>query len=596
MAVTDPNLGVVGRQPVIDYVTKDYVGFRQGMLNQIPLLLPGWTDRSEADFGVVLIELFAYVSDILSYYQDRIANEAFLRTATQRRSVADLLRLIDYQIDPGLAASALIHFEVSADVTVTGAALPYQLKTGGAPGQPDVVYEVTREFSLHQANNSLGLGSSGSVVAGSTALSFEHGAHALVAGDVVYFEEKTASPSGAVLVRRSPSLKVVAVRAVSGTEDEISWLPALPEPFTRADTTLKGNNVPATHGSTVSDEPVFVGDGTPGQRFTLSRASVTQLLRTGEFARRRAKPELEVRVDGALWEEVESLFGSRPQDLHYTTAIDENDRLTVLFGTGARGSVPPAGAQVTARYRIGLGSQGNVGAGTLTVFLSAVPEIKSITNPFSATGGADRESTEEAKISGPGSVVSQERAVTLADYELLAKAFPGVGKAKARVGLRGGYKVVQLFVAPENPKTIPPPPPSGELKEALKERLESRMPVNRMAGVDVLDPVYVPIDVTLDVHVKPEASRASVLASVQRTLGELLSFAHQEFGQALRVGEVFSALYPLPGIAYVQLQQLTRGDQVTAPDHDCGFADVVLAENELAFAGTLGINLLGGLR
>src|SRR5688572_10708705 len=120
MAVTDPNLGVVGRQPVIDYVTKDYVGFRQGMLNQIPLLLPGWTDRSEADFGVVLIELFAYVSDILSYYQDRIANEAFLRTATQRRSVADLLRLIDYQIDPGLSASALIHFEVSADVTVTG--------------------------------------------------------------------------------------------------------------------------------------------------------------------------------------------------------------------------------------------------------------------------------------------------------------------------------------------------------------------------------------------------------------------------------------------------------------------------------------------
>ena len=83
------SVSTAGAQPVIDYLTKDYAGFRQGMLNQIPLLLPQWTDRSEADFGVVLIELMAYVADILSYYQDRVANEAFLATATQRRSVAD---------------------------------------------------------------------------------------------------------------------------------------------------------------------------------------------------------------------------------------------------------------------------------------------------------------------------------------------------------------------------------------------------------------------------------------------------------------------------------------------------------------------------
>ena len=69
-----------GPRPVIDYLTKDYEGFRQAMLDQIPLRLPQWTDRSESDFGVVLIELFAYVADILSYYQDRVANEAYLAT------------------------------------------------------------------------------------------------------------------------------------------------------------------------------------------------------------------------------------------------------------------------------------------------------------------------------------------------------------------------------------------------------------------------------------------------------------------------------------------------------------------------------------
>src|SRR5690606_17433401 len=130
---TPPKISTVGRQRTIDYLTKHYEGFRQAMLNHIPLRLPQWTARNESDFGVVLIELFAYVADLLSYYQDRVANEAFLSTATQRRSVIELLRLIDYQIAAGLAASAFIHFDVSADVTVDGARLPYRLRTAGRP-------------------------------------------------------------------------------------------------------------------------------------------------------------------------------------------------------------------------------------------------------------------------------------------------------------------------------------------------------------------------------------------------------------------------------------------------------------------------------
>ena len=143
---------------------------------------------------------------------------------------------------------------------------------------------------------------------------------------------------------------------------------------------------------------------------------------------------------------------------------------------------------------------------------------------------------------------------------------------------------------------MPPPLPSGELKDALKQHLESRMPVNRMAGVDVRDPSYVAIDVTLEVYVKPDASRPQVLDRVQQALGELLSFERQEFGQALRVGEVFSALYPLEGIASVLLKRLQRRDRPVSDDDGCGFADVALAENELAYAGVFGISLFGGLR
>jgi predicted phage baseplate assembly protein len=588
-----PRIVTVGRQPVIDYLTKDYAGFRQAMLDQIPLRLPAWKDRSESDFGVVLIELFAYVADILSYYQDRVANEAYLATATQRRSVADLLRLIGYQIDPGLAATTHIHFDVTADVVVDGANLPYRLKTAGRPGEADVVFEIARAFALGLRNNAIDLGALAAIPAGSTALVLARSQHALAEGHAIYFEQTVTPPDAAPQIRQSPLLRVVEVRALEDDQDEIRWLPSLPEPFAPVSTKLKGNNVLASHGETVTDEPIVVSDGTPGQRLTLSRSPVTHLLSSTLTRRRRSRAELDLRVNGTLWEEVESLFESAPSDTHFTTSIDENDQLSVLFGDGRRGAVPPAGAEIAAVYRIGLGTRGNVGADTLSVFLTAVPEIAAIGNPFAAEGGADRESTEEAKISGPGSVIAQERAVTLQDYELLAEGFPGVGKAKARVGLRGGYKVVQLFIAPEAPRVVPPAPTSGELKEALKAQLEARMPVNRMAGVDVLDPIYVAVDITVDVHLKADASRAQVRDEVLNTLRELLSFARQDFGQAVRVGEVFSVLYPVPGVAYALLKRLARSGEPAAIE-GCEFADVAIGEHELAHEGMLAVNLYGG--
>ncbi|MBI3803964.1 MAG: putative baseplate assembly protein [Nitrospirae bacterium] len=596
-----PKMTTLRRRPVIDYVTKDYEGFRQGMLNQIPLLLPNWTDRSESDFGVVLVELFAYVADILSYYQDRVANEAYLPTATQRRSVVELLRLIDYQIDPGLAASAAVHFEVSADVTVSGASLPYRLKTAGVPGEPDRTFEITQEFSLKQRNSAIDLTTSAvhltDLGAETQSIELTRTDHALDEGGAIYFEEKRPQPDGAVKVRRSPMLQIIKVEPAGVNVDRITWLPPLPEPLDPTKTTLKGNNVVATHGESIFDEPLFIGDGTPGQRLSLSRRPVTHLIKMGPFTRRRSRPELEVRVDGVLWDEVETLFQSRPSDLHYVVSIDENDTLTITFGNGQRGSVVPAGAQVKAVYRIGLGSQGNVGADTLTVAPSAIPQITKLTNPFHAEGGADRETTEEAKISGPGSIIAQERAVTLHDYELLAVAFPGVGKAKARVGLRGGYKVVQVYIAPENPTVIPPPFAGGALKEALKGQLEARQPVNRMAGVDVLDPIYVPVDLSVDVYLKADAGQEAVRKAVLAVLHDLLSFSRLEFGQPIRVGEVFSALYPVEGVAYVLLKRLARsGLPPETMKEGCDFADVPIGENELAYEGLLTINLFGGIR
>jgi uncharacterized phage protein gp47/JayE len=94
----------------IDYTNKDFDSFRAAMLDYASRTFPEWTQASEGDFGVLLVELFAYCADILSYYGDRVANEAFLSTATQRRSVLNIADLLAYVPSGALASVGTVTF------------------------------------------------------------------------------------------------------------------------------------------------------------------------------------------------------------------------------------------------------------------------------------------------------------------------------------------------------------------------------------------------------------------------------------------------------------------------------------------------------
>src|ERR1043166_1892659 len=103
--------------PPINYLAKDFLSFRQALLDFSALRYPEWQERSEADFGMMFIEALSALADDLSYTQDRIAAEATLDTATQRRSVARLARLVEYEAQPATAAKVILQFDVNAGVT-----------------------------------------------------------------------------------------------------------------------------------------------------------------------------------------------------------------------------------------------------------------------------------------------------------------------------------------------------------------------------------------------------------------------------------------------------------------------------------------------
>ncbi|MBO8161164.1 MAG: baseplate J/gp47 family protein [Thermosipho sp. (in: Bacteria)] len=130
----------------IDFVTKDYEGFRQLMIDAIPKYLPEWTDRSQSDFGIVLIELFAYGLDILSYYQDKAINENLLSTAQIRESVVNLARFLGYEATPQTPAKVMVQFTKYSDLLNQDVVIPAGTKVSTSDGK--IIFETDSELTI----------------------------------------------------------------------------------------------------------------------------------------------------------------------------------------------------------------------------------------------------------------------------------------------------------------------------------------------------------------------------------------------------------------------------------------------------------------
>lgn len=110
--------------PQLDYLTRDFEGFRRLMLDRMAVTVPGWTERNPADLGVMLVETLADAADRASWFQDAVATEAYLHTARMRQSLRRHARLLGYQPDEGSNARAAVAILAAADHLAGDPAIP----------------------------------------------------------------------------------------------------------------------------------------------------------------------------------------------------------------------------------------------------------------------------------------------------------------------------------------------------------------------------------------------------------------------------------------------------------------------------------------
>jgi predicted phage baseplate assembly protein len=148
--------------------------------------------RTTADFAVALLDAWATVADVTTFYSERIANESYLRTATERRSLRELARLLGYRPRPGLAAATRLAFTVDRDVLIEAGTRVQSLPTAGE--QP-VTFETAEPLTARPGWNALRpkLSLPSTVDTGATTLTVTGAAGRLRAGDALVVTAGTTS-------------------------------------------------------------------------------------------------------------------------------------------------------------------------------------------------------------------------------------------------------------------------------------------------------------------------------------------------------------------------------------------------------------------
>ena len=601
----------------------------------IPRYCPEWTDHNLSDPGITLIELFAWMVDLLLYRLNKVPDKNYVkfldligvRLLPPAPAKADItFRLSAPQPEPvvipqGTQVATIrtetdeaITFSTEADLTIAVPTLTHLLVTRDNVNYVEFTNEIQAGTPVDvfkqvpDAGNAFYLGYSeplgGNILVltvncdekrgvgvdpSDPPLTWEYWDGA--ASDWLPLERKAEAVAwlekdGTLALNRRGDLILHLPQSFAATDVDLRpahWLrcrvvePRPSQPSYEASprilsiaSSIMGGTMSASHATTVEREVLGRADGTPGRTFNLANVPVLPRV-PGETVLVQSDEG-----DFEEWREVADFSESGPQDPHFV--LDSADG-EIRFGPAIRqttgetmqfGKIPPKERQIVfSRYRYGGGSEGNVGRGTITVLKSSIPYVAAVMNRRAASGGVDAESVENAKLRGPRTLRTRNRAVTEEDFEFLAReASASVARSKclqprgADDSDRPPPGVVHLALVPAFSLTDGMLTPDQlELPRELREQVRSYLNERRLLTTTLIiaDAEYQWVSVEARVRVKPRFDPRQVRHDVERQLYRFINplFGGADgngwpFGRALFVPEVHSCIQGVEGVDFAE--------------------------------------------
>ncbi|HEY8019469.1 MAG TPA: putative baseplate assembly protein [Thermoanaerobaculia bacterium] len=281
------------------------------------------------------------------------------------------------------------------------------------------------------------------------------------------------------------------------------------------------------------------------------------------------------------WRPRHDLLNSGRFARDFVVEIDDRGQANLRFGDGQTGRRPPAGARFVARYRIGNGPHGNIGAHALQHVVLSPGQALDLAagglavlgarNHMAGAGGTQAEAAEHAQIYAPERLrdaAAERRCVTVEDCAAMAERHPEVRRAVARRRWTGSSTLVLLYVQRRGGLRTDP---------AFEDRLRSFLAPCLMAGFDlaIREPYFVPLDIEITVFAQPgvreDALYAEFFGRLAAPGGELFTPEQFSFGQWFYLSGLTAAVMSIPGVADVRVDVFQRWGQPAAGELAAGY-------------------------
>jgi uncharacterized phage protein gp47/JayE len=523
-----------------NYAARDYDTIKTDLLARAERILPEWTDRDPSDFGMLLVDLWAYMGDVQHYYIDRAASEAFLDTATQRESVLALANLFDYK---PLSVS-------SANGTVTVANSNTETYT----------VEKDTEFTARHNDKTFVVHARDSIVipaSGSDTVPVREG---VVVEDELLTDSASGLP-GQFYTLASAGAAPATIRievyedGVNATEYEYVGRLSLAAAGARVFTTQTGpdNFVEVLFGSTTNG---YVPPS--GSTITATYANCSGLegnlpanVVTGfvnAVTTGISVSSSTVFSGGADAESIASMKQSIPAVISIQDrAVTEEDFVAVALTVPG---VSKAALEYTAP------AAGTVQTTSNRGIASGVATLE-ITSHGYVTGDVVRVDNVGVDYDGVHVIQSAPTADTFtyntngADETYPVVDTDGavfqIGEAEAKLYLQESR--TDYLTTVDNIQTV---------DTALRTTVEETVQDKALLGVSVTTAATItwePIDVTYTVYVNSRAVTNTVTAAVEAALDNLFSFDNVSFGQLMHLGQVHRTILNVPGVDYVTVEK-----------------------------------------
>ena len=492
----------------IDYTSRDFYSIKSDLIKRVQKRVnvdgKQWEGTDPSDFGVAMVEAFAHVGDVVNYYIDRVANENFLLTATQRQSLLDLAATYGYEVAG--------YRQATLDASFTNSGEDDLLVPAGTQVVTSVVTSVnmvnyTTELIFTVANDVTVPGATGAV----------------------------AGQADGILVHGED----VSLRSAN-----------LADPDNPQD---------------IDGELVGTSTGLANQTWVLSSnqivdGSIRIFVRNGDYY--------------TEWRRVAHLADENSNAPVFEARFDENNYWTITFGDDIAGAIPTLYEPIKAVYYVGGGPEANIDTGN-HFHVTSVPQSSgillgdlsgvSIVSTTKGVNGENPESNDSIRSQAPKAISTLNRAVTLVDYENLALAIAGVGKAGAYAT---SPNAISLYVGPQVSDTSQDYFPGFDgantspttswyvLQDVVADGMVDKTQIG--TTVSVLPPLYSPVTVQVQYSKYPQYDNEVLARRVKFAIVYGLGYNFLNFKDIIYPSDLEARISAIEGIRNVKVLKLHR--------------------------------------